>query len=173
MSPALELCFRKIHLQTCSCCIEKHYEIKTDASAIPQKRYAIEKFITGGKIANPAKPVNGQDKRARPAADSRICLCWWADKGQQQKLLLPLYYCTILFIGLLFSMRYSAKPEISTAKRAHCYQFSAECRSTLLGYIQTFSYCWFQSPHCLLPGLSHQYPKSGREYQMDQPSSCR
>ena len=76
MSPALELCFRKIHLQTCSRCIEKHYEIKTDASAIPQKRYAIEKFITGGKIANPAKPVNGQDKRATPAADSRICLCW-------------------------------------------------------------------------------------------------
>lgn len=56
--------------------LEKHYEIKTDASAIPQKRYAIEKFITGGKIANPAKPVNGQDKRATPAADSRICLCW-------------------------------------------------------------------------------------------------
>lgn len=30
----------------CSCYIKKQYKIKTDISTIPQKRYAIEKFIT-------------------------------------------------------------------------------------------------------------------------------
>ena len=89
MSPALELCFRKIHLQTCSCCIEKHYEIKTDASAIPQKRYAIEKFITGGKIANPAKPVNGQDKRLRPPLTAASAFAGEQTRGNSKNCCCP------------------------------------------------------------------------------------
>ena len=77
------------------------------------------------------------------------------------------------FFAACVWMVYTKGKAISAAKQSHRYQFSAECRSILLGYIQTFSYCCFQSPHCLLPGLSHQYPKSGREYQRDQSSSCR
>ena len=68
-------------------------------------------------------------------------------------------------------MVYTKGKAISAAKQSHRYQFLLMSFHSS-GYIQTFSYCCFQSPHCLLPGLSHQYPESGREYQRDQSSSC-
>lgn len=42
------------------------------------------------KVANPAKPVNGQDERASPAVDSPARFCSPAVKWRQPKVLPPL-----------------------------------------------------------------------------------